>query len=80
MSSGKASWGALSGEIFVSKTQNDLKEIGNENFVNYTFTGICQNELGQWASLSDNKPIDFYNWSTQPPEKSLGDYSVFSMT
>ena len=63
----------IGGEIFVSKAQNDLREIGNENFVNFTFTGICQDELGQWASLSDNKLIDFYNWSTQPPEKSLGE-------
>ena len=63
----------IGGEIFVSNKQNDLKKIENEYSVNYTFTGICQNKLGQWASLSDNTLIDFDNWSTQPPEISHGE-------
>ena len=63
----------IGGEIFVTKKQDDLKKIESLSSINYTFTGICQNDHGQWESLTDNKLIDFDNWSLQPPEDTSGE-------
>ena len=70
----------IGGEIFVTKQQNDLKKL--ENFINNeikfynsstVFTGICQNDQGQWESLSDRKIIHFESWNTQPFVGPIGE-------
>ena len=63
----------IGGEIFVTKKQEDLQKFESFSSVNYIFTGICQNNHGQWESLADNKLIDFDNWSLKPVVYTSGE-------